>query len=1315
MLLLASNMANPLRGHSTASDTRRSVDTLARNVLVASGLISQENTDSTTLHMERLEKYAGCHVFPLPSLHAAEIGGESDNTVDTSNALLTCTNPIPFKNRPAGDVWNPLDPTARMPSTDLFSHVGTTGSLIHEDKEGGICMEDAAPFSPNFYRAFGELLCECSNSHQSSLASIDYDRMRANKTQGSIGDLRRDSLPRDNISVRVTRLLRVMMDMNVGTIIPNVCSDRDGSGDGNQRNENVSFLSLLLMFCEGNEFQGNTSIMTVANVDGAEQNMQTLQKPTRVPIIKALFKVLGALPNLEAHVRILSRQNRFVQSRQTAEFVDATVGMATPPSTTTDSSIARLREVKLWEHEKERLNSELVRHISTLEYIVRSVYKECNPILRGRCRTHLGGILHNFALSASMRPAIGSVRAGPLGVEDTSAAGIEASLKILLSIVEGIDRQLPLKKSHISLLFDILIPLHRPNGMVLWRDQTPVIGLYHESLVQCIGALLLRNRMTISRLILALLHPSMWPTAAGKSSQGEGSNRRASFAVNTPKSILLLHEVDTYLGLLGIAGEESEERQNLLASFSETILPLIIRLSACIECENSRTSERALQIFRNSHFTTLIKHYKRKCMPMLIKALCRRNGEMEVPWNPTVRKMTLLVLTELENYDKDFFCSCCESAFGQIKDNVESIPPKDNDMNTPGQETALVRGKMSAATVTQEMTTLRGAMGDWRPTKTLELVVDRDSRMRSPPPRLLNRNASSSGKSDHQPPLSLTGVSPWAAKRPSPSFVGVYRGTKQPPLTVTGVAPWAVQRSSTQSAGGRLGSGLHKKTRMAKIEGASMSLSANDVEIKDAKRDEDQSESCRDTSGLRRVRHYMDKLRPPKIDGESDAGGASNWAKAQMAESPTLLPNLKFHDLVFGQALGEGSFGSVKYARRIMKDRTRSLWPEYAVKVVSTQKIMDLGYEQSINREIAILAIQSHPGIARLISTFRFRDGAYLVLEYASGGDLHTLLKKNGSLDHPSTRFVAGETIAAILSIHEAGFVYCDLKPENILITESGHIKLTDFGGARPFSKEAKELVYISSKNILKNLRNGDWRDLSTANSFFEKGSVSVEGQGHSDNELKVAAGIEEEEFRIEGTTAYLPPEVVVGGIPTTAADSWALGCVLYQCIAGRPPLLEDTDHLTRHRIVTFELSTSNEEDDFFGRQVGSSFRPEARDLIRRLLSRNSDNRPTMADVARDTYFDGEDILSLHKRPPHPLDIGGVAPSADAKWNRRQFSSIWAPQPKAYSIDSLRDHSGPLQKPDQHFLIPEGDESEASFLPTRRTNLTKIGEQSKSS
>ncbi len=363
--------------------------------------------------------------------------------------------------------------------------------------------------------------------------------------------------------------------------------------------------------------------------------------------------------------------------------------------------------------------------------------------------------------------------------------------------------------------------------------------------------------------------------------------------------------------------------------------------------------------------------------------------------------------------------------------------------------------------------------------------------------------------------------------------------------------------------------------------------------------------------------------------------------------------------------------------------------------IVSTQKIEELGYEKSVNREIAILQIMSHPGISRLISSFRFRDGAYMILEYASGGDLHTLLKRNGSLDKESTRFVIGEIVSALEYVHGLDFVYGDLKPENILITEVGHIKLTDFGGCRPLTDAAKEIVRKAGKNVLKNLRDGDWRISNIEDSTGEKNTITEDMKEEENDDS------DDDDNRVEGTTAYLPPEVVLGGIPSKASDSWSLGCCVFQCLSGRPPLLDATEQITRQKIVTFQISTNdggNAESEFFLEKNGSSsFSADSKILIKRLLAKNPAERPTMAVVADFDFFNGIDIFSLHRRPPHPLDSGNVGPSPDAQWSRRQFSSIWAPQPQEYVISNAKSATDmtfdKLQTP-----IIEGEEREGHFL-----------------
>ena len=224
-------------------------------------------------------------------------------------------------------------------------------------------------------------------------------------------------------------------------------------------------------------------------------------------------------------------------------------------------------------------------------------------------------------------------------------------------------------------------------------------------------------------------------------------------------------------------------------------------------------------------------------------------------------------------------------------------------------------------------------------------------------------------------------------------------------------------------------------------------------------------------------------------EGEEEGEG-DDWRAAQAASTPTLLPTLRFHELVFGQELGKGSFGCVKYARMIIRGKSRSEWPEYAVKIISKDTVTKCEYGSAVIREMAVLQMVSHPGFARLISLFRYTHSAYLVLEYAGRGDLHSMVirrapKRKGHspislpLSHLCTRFILSEVVTALLSIHSIGLSYNDLKPENILITEMGHVKITDFGGCRAFTNSAKKSLQDRCKDLSdsESLRNGDWRD----------------------------------------------------------------------------------------------------------------------------------------------------------------------------------------------------------------------------------------------
>lgn len=119
-------------------------------------------------------------------------------------------------------------------------------------------------------------------------------------------------------------------------------------------------------------------------------------------------------------------------------------------------------------------------------------------------------------------------------------------------------------------------------------------------------------------------------------------------------------------------------------------------------------------------------------------------------------------------------------------------------------------------------------------------------------------------------------------------------------------------------------------------------------------------------------------------------------------------------------------------------------------------------------------ALQAHPGIIRLYSTFNDNMSLYYVLELASNGELLGLIRKYGSFDISSARYYAAQLIDTIEFIHERDIIHRDLKPENILLDSDMRIKVTDFGSAKILGKgqdgdsiEPKRRSFVGSADFV--------------------------------------------------------------------------------------------------------------------------------------------------------------------------------------------------------------------------------------------------------
>lgn len=806
------------------------------------------------------------------------------------------------------------------------------------------------------------------------------------------------------------------------------------------------------------------------------------------------------------------------------------------------------------------------------------------PSLRPALRAQVGKALKNATTFMHK-----SLPVGPL-------------LEFLVPIIEGFGQELT--QVHRSLFSEIFMPLHKTNEWQQWDRQSAMLGMYHKELVRCL-------------LLFLEKHPSLAPRAL----DGLCAYFPPAREANTPKEVLLIYEIAQVLKYV----------DNDM--FSQGFPSLMRQMTRLLSSHNSQTVQAILQFWKEDHVVGLFAAHSGQMIPTLLPVLLR-NGEPH--WNPTVNKMTSLVLEKMEASDAACFKQTAEDMWGPGRSRPAYLIAQEAEAaaKVAAEKEKEEADKPADGKPAPNVSSLKFCLGGWKPP------------------------ASSGGGSSGAPPLTATGVAPWAMGGGGGGggrVGGGSAGGKQPPVTATGVAPWAFKAggpprpgplSNMQGGGAPLPAGAPVPRKPPGPASGSLG----------ALREDTQEVPAQEASGLDRVHEYMKILCPV----EAPTGEEQHWESALTAETPTLLPSLKFHQLVFGaDDIASGAFSVVRYARNIVKDKTRSQWPECAVKVIDTKTIQEHGYEASVNREICVLKMLSHPGIARMVSAFRWRDGAYLVLEWASRGDLHTILVQQGKLPEDTTRFFLGETIAALTAIHEAGFVYGDLKPENIVITSTCHAKLADFGGCRPVTAEARQRT---QQSLLRRLRDGDWR-----------AKDEPEEEKEECSEADVVAVVDDGRF--EGTTMYLPPEVVRGKAPTIAADAWALGCLAYQLITGKPPIWVDSENEDdlRSHIVSFRFNDGQHCLDVL---------PElARNLTARLMQPDVEQRLHVEAAGTDPFFAGMDVFRLYAKPRGPEVAAAkkaTASSGDARWQKRQFSKIWTvtPSPEDYQLPALGQAGG---------------------------------------
>ncbi|CAI5962120.1 unnamed protein product [Closterium sp. NIES-65] len=296
--------------------------------------------------------------------------------------------------------------------------------------------------------------------------------------------------------------------------------------------------------------------------------------------------------------------------------------------------------------------------------------------------------------------------------------------------------------------------------------------------------------------------------------------------------------------------------------------------------------------------------------------------------------------------------------------------------------------------------------------------------------------------------------------------------------------------------------------------------------------------------------------------GQAESGGAAAIGGANGAAGTGGAPRLALsaRDFTYGRLLGLGSYSKVVLARRkpskaaYNEDEGCPPGSECALKIMDKRHIVKERKVAYIKMERLILDRLRHPGIVRLLFTFQDEHSLYMGLECCHGGELFDQIRLKGKLSEEEARFYAAEVVCALEYMHSQGVVHRDLKPENILLTAAGHVRISDFGCA-------------------KLLTNGQSAGATSAVAATAAAINSDERSGS-----------------FVGTAEYVPPELLDDGPVSFEADLWALGCIIYQMLAGVPPFKGASEYLCFQKILSRDLTVPNH------------FSNEARSLVNCLL-----------------------------------------------------------------------------------------------------------------
>jgi len=188
------------------------------------------------------------------------------------------------------------------------------------------------------------------------------------------------------------------------------------------------------------------------------------------------------------------------------------------------------------------------------------------------------------------------------------------------------------------------------------------------------------------------------------------------------------------------------------------------------------------------------------------------------------------------------------------------------------------------------------------------------------------------------------------------------------------------------------------------------------------------------------------------VSSTNNAGGSSSSsAKKKVGDSSSSRvssrrtgeePHIGKYRLL--KTIGKGNFAKVKLAKHIPTGK------EVAIKIIDKTQL-NPGSLQKLFREVRIMKTLDHPNIVKLFQVIETEKTLYLVMEYASGGEVFDYLVLHGRMKEKEARAKFRQIVSAVQYCHQKKIIHRDLKAENLLLDSEMNIKIADFGFSNEF------------------------------------------------------------------------------------------------------------------------------------------------------------------------------------------------------------------------------------------------------------------------